>query len=192
MAIGASALEEVVMDKKFWLGKRVLLTGHTGFKGSWLSLWLQQLGAEVTGFALPPVNPSLFIIANVASGINSITGDIRDAATLMKVIKEAQPEIVIHMAAQALVRKSYASPMETYATNVMGCVHLLEAIRQTKSVRAVLIVTSDKCYENKEWLWGYRETEPMGGHDPYSSSKACAELITSAYRSSFFHPTNYA
>ena len=192
MAIGASALEEVVMDKKFWLGKRVLLTGHTGFKGSWLSLWLQQLGAEVTGFALPPVNPSLFIIANVASGINSITGDIRDAATLKKVMKKVQPEIVIHMAAQALVRNSYAYPMETYATNVMGCVHLLEAIRQTKSVRAVLIVTSDKCYENKEWLWGYRETEPMGGHDPYSSSKACAELITSAYRSSFFHPTNYA
>ncbi len=183
------------MDKNFWLGKRVFLTGHTGFKGSWLSLWLQQMGAEVIGFALnPPTNPSLFNMANVASGMRSIIGDIRDVKGLKQVVQTIRPEIIIHMAAQALVRNSYAHPMETYAINVMGWVNLLEAIRQTKSVRVVINVTSDKCYENKEWFWGYRETEPLGGYDPYSSSKACAELITSAYRRSFFHsdhPTDH-
>lgn len=180
------------MNKQFWLGKRVFITGHTGFKGSWLSLWLQQLGAHVTGYALrPPTDPSLFVIANVASGMISLIGDIRNYETLVQAMQRSQPEIIIHMAAQALVRNSYAYPQETYATNVMGCVHLLEAVRQIKSVRAIVNVTSDKCYDNKEWPWGYREIDPMGGYDPYSNSKACAELITSAYRNSFFHPKNY-
>lgn len=181
------------MNNQFWCGKRVFITGHTGFKGSWLSLWLQQLGAEVTGYALsPPTNPSLFNVAKVASGMTSIMGDVCDAASLMRCMKMAQPEIVIHMAAQSLVRYSYDNPVETYATNVMGSVHVFEAVRQTQSVRAVVNVTSDKCYENKEWLWGYRETEPMGGYDPYSSSKGCAELVTSAYRNSFFNLANYS
>lgn len=180
------------MDKHFWGGKRVFITGHTGFKGSWLSLWLQQLGAEVTGYALsPPTNPSLFDVANVAGGMTSVIGDVRDAESLTRCMKKAKPDIVIHMAAQPLVRYSYDNPVETYATNVMGSVHMLEAVRQSASVRAVVNVTSDKCYENKEWLWGYREIEPMGGYDPYSSSKGCAELITSAYRSSFFNHGNY-
>ncbi len=181
------------MDKHFWGGKRVFVTGHTGFKGSWLSLWLQQLGAEVTGYALsPPTNPSLFDVANVASGMTSVIGDVRDAESLTRCMKMAKPDIVIHMAAQALVRSSYDNPVETYATNVMGSVHMLEAVRQTASVRAVVNVTSDKCYENNEWLWGYREIESMGGYDPYSSSKGCAELITSAYRNSFFNHENYS
>jgi CDP-glucose 4,6-dehydratase len=171
----------------FWRGKRVFLTGHTGFKGSWLSLWLTRMGAEVTGFALaPPSQPSLFEKAEIASRVHSLTGDVRDLAALKKAVAEAKPEIVIHMAAQALVRLSYREPVETYATNVMGTVHLLEAVRATPSVRAALVVTSDKCYENREWVWGYRENEPMGGHDPYSNSKGCAELVTAAYRSSFF------
>jgi CDP-glucose 4,6-dehydratase len=186
-------VEEMVMDKQFWQGKRVLLTGHTGFKGSWLSLWLQQLGAEVIGYALdPPTDPSLFVSAKVASGMKSIISDIQDVTKLVQVMQNEQPQIVFHMAAQALVIDSYANPLNTYATNVMGCVHLFEAIRKTKSVSVVVNVTSDKCYENKEWYWGYRETEAMGGFDPYSSSKACAELITSAYRNSFFHPARYA
>ena len=181
------------MDREFWAGKRVLVTGHTGFKGSWLSLWLQQLGAAVTGYALPPpTRPSLFDEANVASCMASMTGDVRDAAAVLEAVKSARPEIVFHMAAQSLVRPSYASPVETYATNVMGTVHVLEAVRHTPGVRAVVIVTSDKCYENRDWVWGYRETEPMGGHDPYSNSKGCAELVTSAYRSSFFNPARHA
>ncbi len=193
MAIWQGSLEGMEVNSAFWRGKKVLLTGHTGFKGSWLSLWLQHLGAEVTGFALaPPTNPSLFEVANVAAGMHSIIGDIRDAAALSKVMIEAQPDIVIHMAAQPLVRYSYIAPVETYSTNVMGTVHLLEAVRQTPSVRAVVNVTSDKCYENKEWVWGYRESEPMGGFDPYSNSKGCAELVTSAYRNSFFNPAKYA
>ena len=171
----------------------MFLTGHTGFKGSWLSLWLQQLGAEVTGYALqPPTNPSLFDVANVAQGMKSIIGDIRDGAALSRAMREAAPDIVIHMAAQPLVRRSYVDPVETYSTNVMGTVHLLEAVRQTTSVRAVVNVTSDKCYDNKEWVWGYRESEPMGGFDPYSNSKGCAELVTSAYRNSFFNPAKYS
>lgn len=174
-------------DPQFWRGKKVLLTGHTGFKGSWLSLWLQSLGAQVHGLALaPPTTPNLFTVARVASGMASHTiGDIRDLATVQQAMQSAQPEIVIHMAAQPLVRLSYAEPVETYATNVMGTVHVLESARHTPSVKAVVVVTTDKCYENKEWAWGYRENEPMGGHDPYSNSKGCAELVTSAYRRSF-------
>ena len=174
------------MNPHFWHGKRVFVTGHTGFKGSWLSLWLQSLGAEVSGYALdPPTNPSLFEVAKVGEGMSSIIADIRDLTTLRRAIQAGQPEIVIHMAAQALVRYSYQDPVETYSTNVLGTVHLLEAVRNIPSVKSVVVVTTDKCYENKEWVWGYREEEPMGGHDPYSSSKGCAELVTAAYRSSF-------
>ena len=177
----------------FYRGKNVLITGHTGFKGSWLSLWLQSAGANVVGYALPPPTvPSLFVTAKVAEGMTSITGDVRDFSALLSTFKKYQPEIVIHMAAQSLVRYSYASPIETYSTNVMGTVHLLEAARQTGIVRAIVNVTSDKCYENREWVWGYRENEPMGGYDPYSSSKGCAELVTSAYRRSFFEPSGIA
>jgi CDP-glucose 4,6-dehydratase len=180
------------MNAEFWHSKRVLLTGHTGFKGSWLSLWLQSMGAEVVGYALtPPTNPSLFEVAEVGQGMTSIIGDIRDLSHLQKVFAEHQPEIVIHMAAQPLVRYSYIEPVETYSTNVMGVVNLLEAVRQTKSVKAVVNVTTDKCYENREWAWGYRENEAMGGFDPYSSSKGCAELVTAAYRNSYFHPEKY-
>ena len=175
------------VDPGFWRGKRVFLTGHTGFKGGWLSLWLQQLGAEVRGFALAPTEPhSLFKEARVADGMGSIFGDVRDLGALKAALAAFRPEIVIHMAAQPLVRQSYADPVETYATNVMGTVHLLEAVRAAPGVRAVVNVTTDKCYENKEWAWGYREDEPMGGHDPYSSSKGCAELVSAAYRRSFF------
>ena len=181
------------MNPAFWHGKRVLLTGHTGFKGGWLSLWLQSLGAQVVGYALaPPTNPSLFEVAEVGKGMTSIIGDIRDLANLQSVLLEHKPEIVIHMAAQPLVRYSYQNPVETYSTNVMGTVHLLEAVRNTPGVKAVVNITTDKCYENKEWVWGYRENEPMGGYDPYSNSKGCAELVTSAYRSSFFNAHNYA
>lgn len=181
------------MRTDFWQGKRVLLTGHTGFKGGWLSLWLQSMGAKVTGYALEaPTRPSLFDVARIEEGMSSHTGDIRDLEHLLRVMREARPEIVIHMAAQALVRYSYANPVETYATNVMGTVHLLEAVRQTGGVRVVVNITSDKCYENQEWVWGYRENEPMGGFDPYSNSKGCAELVTSAYRNSYFPPERYS
>lgn len=175
------------MNLDFWRGKRVLLTGHTGFKGAWLSIWLQQLGAQVTGYALsPPTQPSLFELARVADGMDSIIADVRDAQALKVAFDRAQPEVVFHLAAQPLVRYSYAEPVETYSTNVMGTVNLLEAVRSCSTVQSVVIVTTDKCYENREWVWGYREDEPMGGHDPYSSSKGCAELVTSAYRKSFF------
>ena len=184
---------ENLVEPSFWNGKVVLLTGHTGFKGSWLSLWLQSMGAKVIGYALsPPTNPSLFATANVAKGMASHEGDIRDMSTLSKVFKKYQPEIVIHMAAQSLVRHSYANPIETYSTNLMGTVHVLEAARLSDSVRAIVNVTSDKCYENREWVWGYRENEPMGGYDPYSNSKGCAELITAAYRSSYFNQKTFA
>ncbi len=174
------------IQAKFWEGKRVLLTGHTGFKGSWLSLWLQSLGAELCGIALDaPTQPSLFDLAGVASGMQHHTADIRDAKVINKLIKNFRPEIVIHMAAQPLVRLSYQEPVDTFATNIMGTVNLLEAVRLAGGVRAVVNVTTDKCYENKEWVWGYREGEALGGHDPYSSSKACAELISHAYRASF-------
>jgi CDP-glucose 4,6-dehydratase len=181
-----------MISKDFWGGKRVFLTGHTGFKGSWLSIWLKQLGADVTGFALPPsTQPNLFGVARIAAGMTSIIGDIRDRAALERALRDASPEIVIHMAAQPIVRLSYDQPVETYSTNVMGLVHLFEAVRKSPGVRAIVNVTSDKCYENKEWVWGYRETDPMGGYDPYSSSKGCAELVTAAYRSSFFNPASY-
>lgn len=172
-------------DPAFWSGRSVLVTGHTGFKGAWLSLWLERLGARVSGLALAPqTEPSLSDLI-LGRRIDESIGDIRDAATVSGHLAEARPEIVIHMAAQALVRASYRDPAATYATNVMGTVHLLEAVRATPSVRAVVVVTSDKAYENREWPYGYRETEALGGHDPYSSSKACAELVTSAYRASF-------
>lgn len=185
-------MEGVEVNPSFWKGKRVLLTGHTGFKGSWLSLWLQSMGAQVVGYALnPPTDPCLFETAEVAKGMTSIIGDIRDLEHLSRLFAEHQPEIVIHMAAQPLVRYSYIEPVETYSTNVMGTVNLLEAVRSTKSVKAVVNVTTDKCYENREWAWGYRENEAMGGYDPYSSSKGCAELVTAAYRNSYFHPDKY-
>ena len=175
------------MKPEFWRGKRVLITGHTGFKGSWLSLWLQQLGAEVVGYSLPaPTEPSLFEVARVREGMESIEGDVRDLEHLRQVVTDRRSEIVIHMAAQSLVRRSYQEPVETYETNVMGTVNLLEAVRSSSEARAVIVVTSDKCYENREWVWGYRESDPMGGYDPYSSSKGCAELVTAAFRNSFF------
>lgn len=172
---------------RFWRGKKVFLTGHTGFKGSWLSLWLQTLGAEVTGYSLePPTTPNLFEAASVASGMRSTLGDVCDLPHLKRSIAGCEPEIVIHMAAQSLVRVSYQDPILTYQTNVMGTANVLEAIRETPSVSAVLVITSDKCYENRNLPHGYREIDPLGGNDPYSSSKACAELVVSAYRSSFF------
>jgi CDP-glucose 4,6-dehydratase len=180
------------MNSTFWRGKRVFLTGHTGFKGSWLALWLQQLGAEVVGYSLEaPTQPSLFDAAQVAEGMTSQIGDVRDLAHLQAAMAEAQPDIALHLAAQPLVRYSYQQPVETYATNVMGTVNFLEAVRHTPSVRVAVVITSDKCYENREWVWGYRENEAMGGHDPYSNSKGCAELVTAAYRSSFFAPETY-
>ncbi len=173
--------------------RKVLVTGHTGFKGSWLCLILKKLGADVYGYALePPTNPNLFKEANIAELITSFIGDIRDLDKLKKAILKVQPEIVIHMAAQALVRESYKLPVETYAINVMGTVNLLESCRHTPSVKAIVNVTTDKCYDNKEWHWGYRETEPMGGYDPYSNSKGCSELVTSSFRNSYFNPNNYS
>ena len=182
----------VDMSAEFWQGKRVFITGHTGFKGSWMSLWLQQMGAQVKGFSLePPSEPSLFVEADVASGMISQIGDIRDYQVLADSISEFKPQIVFHMAAQALVRLSYDIPVDTYATNVMGTVHLLEACRKVDSVQAIVNITSDKCYENREWVWGYREDEAMGGYDPYSNSKGCAELVASSFRNSFFNPKDY-
>lgn len=180
------------LNNNFWKDKKVFITGHTGFKGSWLCLWLQLMGANVTGYALaPPTDPSLFELCGIDKLINSIIGDVRDYQQLSLAIKDSQPEIVIHMAAQPLVRESYKNPQETYAINVMGTVNLLEAVRICPGIKAVVNVTTDKCYENKEWVWGYRENEPMGGYDPYSNSKACSELITASYRSSFFNPGDY-
>lgn len=180
------------MNSAFWKNKRVFVTGHTGFKGSWLSLWLQQLGAIVTGYSLkPPTTPNLFEVANVVDNMTSIEGDVRDLNSLKKALSNTKPEIVIHMAAQSLVRPSYDDPIETYETNVMGTLKLFEAVRHQKSVKAVLNVTSDKCYENLEWEWGYRENDALGGYDPYSNSKGCSEMVTAAFRSSFFHKNNY-
>ena len=193
MAVGASSMEGVALNPTFWQDRRVLVTGHTGFKGGWLSLWLQVLGARVVGYALPPqTKPSLFEVADVWKNMTSVIGDIREPDKLKAVFREHSPEIVIHMAAQPLVRYSYENPVETYSTNVMGTVHVLEAVRSTPSVKVVVNITTDKCYENREWVWGYRENEPMGGYDPYSNSKGCAELVSSAYRNSFFHIEKYA
>ena len=179
-------------DHDFWRGKRVFITGHTGFKGSWLSQWLLALGAEIRGYSLePPTEPNLFAALNLASDLDHNIGDIRDAATLARTMQEFNPEIVFHLAAQPLVRLSYKEPRMTYETNVIGTLNLYEAIRGCQSVRVVVSITTDKCYENQEWVWGYRENEPLGGYDPYSSSKACAEILSSAYRRSYFNPKQY-
>lgn len=178
---------ENMVTPAFWKNRRVLVTGHTGFKGSWLSLWLQQLGAVVTGYALEPAtHPNLFEIADVADGMTSIIGDIRDLRHVQQALAESRPQIVLHLAAQALVGEGYRDPIGTYTTNALGTANVLEAVRQTMGVQAIVVVTSDKCYENKEWPWPYRENEMLGGHDPYSSSKACAELITASYRDAYF------
>jgi CDP-glucose 4,6-dehydratase len=176
-------------DRSFWRGRKVFLTGHTGFKGSWLSLWLHALGAEVTGYALgPPTQPNLFEQANVGSCLRSICADIRDFQRLRTELDACRPDVVLHLAAQSVVRRGYDEPIETYSSNVMGTVHLFEALRQLRRPCVVVNVTSDKCYANREWVWGYREDEPMGGRDPYSNSKGCAELATTAFRESFFPP----
>ncbi len=191
-------MDALVVDRAFWKGKSVLITGHTGFKGGWLSLWLQDMGTRVAGMSLePPSHPNLFERANIAELMNSRLGDIKDLEVMLSSIRETNPDVIFHMAAQSLVRVSYSSPAETYATNIMGTVNLLEAVRQVNlngdaDVRAVIIVTSDKCYENREWEKGYQETDSMGGADPYASSKGCAELVTSAYRRSYFLGTNSA
>jgi CDP-glucose 4,6-dehydratase len=178
-----------MLDRNFWNHRPVLITGHTGFKGSWLSLWLHTLRAKVTGYALdPPTQPNLFEQAGIATTLHSIRGDVRDFTTLKRVVAECRPDVIIHMAAQSVVRRGYEDPIETYSSNVMGIVHLLEAVRQLKHRCVLVNVTSDKCYANREWVWGYRENEPMGGADPYSNSKGCAELVTTAYRKSFFSP----
>jgi len=180
------------MKNSFWQGKKVLITGHTGFKGSWLSLWLQSMGASVVGYALePPTQPSLFEVAGVADGMTSIIGDVRNLGHLQSAFAEHNPEIVFHLAAQPLVRYSYESPVETYTTNVIGTMNMLESVRHADSVQVVVSITSDKCYQNKEWHWGYRENDRLGGHDPYSSSKACAETVIAAYRDSYFPPDAY-
>jgi len=181
-----------MIDVNFWKGKKVFLTGHTGFKGSWLSLWLSSMGAKVTGFALePPTNPSLFEQANIKDLVNDIRGDVRALDALKKAVKECEPDIAFHLAAQPLVRESYLDPVGTYSTNVMGTVNVLEALRGAVSLKSIVVITTDKCYENKEWVWGYREDEPMGGYDPYSNSKGCSELVVSSYRRSFFNPADY-
>lgn len=183
---------EPVVDHRFWTGKKVFLTGHTGFKGSWMCLWLHALGARVTGYALdPPTTPNLFEQAGIADLVRSVTSDVRDGAALSAAMSAAQPEIVFHMAAQPLVRDSYRKPADTYSVNVMGTVNLFESVRNCGSVKAVVNVTTDKCYENREWVWGYREIDRLGGFDPYSSSKACSELVTAAYRTSFFNPKDH-
>lgn len=177
----------------FYKNKKVLITGHTGFKGSWLCLLLNELGADVYGYALPPkTTPNLFSEAHINKIITSYLGDIRDFEKLEGVLHQIQPDIIIHMAAQALVIESYKNPRETFEINIMGTVNLLDAARTTKSVKAIINVTTDKCYENKEWYWSYRENEPMGGYDPYSNSKGCSELVTSSYRNSYFNLNKYA
>ena len=174
-------------SREFWFGRRVLVVGNTGFKGSWLSLWLHRMGADVAGLSLePPTKPNLFTLARIGTMVPTTTGDIRDLETVRAAMCQARPEVVFHLAAQPLVRRSYRQPVETFATNVMGTVHLLDTARSVPSVRSIVVITSDKCYENREWPWAYRETEALGGDDPYSSSKGCAELVSAAYRRSFF------
>jgi CDP-glucose 4,6-dehydratase len=186
-------MEDLVKNgssSSFWRGRRVFLTGHTGFKGGWLALWLAHLGAEVRGYALDPwTEPNLFTAARVGDVVEDVRGDIRDATRLDGAMREFRPEVVFHLAAQPLVRYSYEDPIGTYETNVIGTARVLDAVRRTPSVRAVVAVTTDKCYENKEWVWPYRETDPLGGYDPYSSSKACAEIVSAAFRQSYF-PVN--
>ena len=184
-------MEDVVnrapMASNAWAGRRVFLTGHTGFKGGWLALWLADLGAKVRGYSLDPgTSPNLFHEARIGELVEDVRGDIRDAARLDSAIRDFAPEVIFHLAAQPLVRLSYVDPITTYETNVIGTARVLDAVRRTPSVRAVVSVTTDKCYENKEWLWGYRETDPLGGYDPYSSSKACAEIVSAAFRQSYF------
>ena len=178
-----------VESSSVWQNKRVFLTGHTGFKGGWMALWLSKLGAVVRGYSLDPnTTPNLFSVARVGSVVEDVRGDIRDAARLNRAIEEFAPEVVFHMAAQPLVRLSYADPIGTFETNVLGTARVLDAVRRAPTVRAVVSVTTDKCYENREWVWGYREADPLGGYDPYSSSKACAEIVSAAFRTSYFHP----
>jgi CDP-glucose 4,6-dehydratase len=178
------------MFNKIYHNRKVLITGHTGFKGSWLALWLSQMGAHVTGYSLqPPTEPNHFQLLDL--NINSVIADIREADKLKQVFVEQQPEIIFHLAAQAIVRRSYKDPVETFSSNVLGTVNVLEAARACSSVRAIVIVTSDKCYENKEWPWGYRENDALGGYDPYSASKGCAEIVTNCWRNSFFNPKDY-
>ena len=193
MGCRESTVEGVVMTDRFWSDRRVFITGHTGFKGAWLSLWLQSLGAKVAGYALPPpTSPSLYAVADVESGMTSIVGDIRDKEQLCVELNSFRPDIVFHLAAQPLVRESYENPILTYETNVMGTANLFEAVRKTDSVRSLVVVTTDKCYENREWSWSYRENDHLGGYDPYSSSKACTEILSSSYRRSFFNPDSYS
>lgn len=180
------------MFNDYYKGKKILVTGHTGFKGSWLSIWLTKLGANVTGYALnPPTDPSIFDLCKIDGRINSTIGDIRDRDNLLKAVTMSKPEIIFHLAAQPLVRLSYEKPVETFETNIMGTVNLLDVVRYCPSVRVVINVTTDKCYENKESFWGYRETDQLGGYEPYSNSKSCSELITDSYRNSYFNPEQY-
>lgn len=183
-----SAVSSDLIFHGAYLGKRVLITGHTGFKGAWLSAWLQRLGAQVVGYALPPSEPSLFDEARIQDGMTHVIGDVRDRTALEHLLETTRPEIVFHLAAQPLVRYSYREPVETFETNVMGTVNLLDAVRTVGGVRACVVVTSDKCYDNREIDYAYREDDAMGGYDPYSASKGCAELVVSAYRNSFFNP----
>jgi CDP-glucose 4,6-dehydratase len=177
---------EGLVNDDFWRGKRVLVTGHTGFKGAWLCVWLTEMGAEVTGYALPPEVEGIFQDCCVEDRVRSRIGDLADLDGLKRTFAESRPEVVFHLAAQALVRRSYREPLATLSTNVLGTAHVLEAVRSTDAVRSVVVVTTDKCYENREWVWGYRECDPLGGRDPYSASKAAAEIVTAAYRESFF------
>lgn len=190
MALQQGSLEVMVTDTKFWKDKKVFLTGHTGFKGSWLTIWLNEMGATVVGYSVDiPTNPSLFKEAGLEDKVHNIQGDVRDYEFLLSSVKESRPDILIHMAAQPLVRLSYEIPRETYETNVMGTVNVLEAVRSVSSIKSSVIVTTDKCYENREWEYGYREIDPMGGYDPYSNSKGAAELVVSSYNDSFFQET---